>query len=304
MQTILDDFIDKKQYMVPTQLKEPIRCITIEVVENSDNPKYPVGAVIQGLSAMRSHSVYGPEDSPTLIDWTPKSPIPLSAYLTVFSLSGGLTAMMGMTLPHLGNVKAGDVVLVSAAAGHVGQLCCQIARLKGASKVIGIAGGEQNCAFLKNELKVDVAIDYKKGNVEAAIREAAPNRVNLYFDNVGGEITSAALNNMALFGRVIVCGLISTYNEEKTVPAVLSNFQNVLFDRVTVAGFICTDHIAEIPHLVGSLVGWVQSGSMTLPPIEKEVGLENAIRALNRVLKGEKGPGTKMIVAVSPEPSV
>jgi NADPH-dependent curcumin reductase len=283
--------------LAPTALNEPVRCITIEVVEESSNPKYPVGAVIQGLSAMKSHAVYGPEDAPNVLDWNPKSPVPLTAYLTVFSLSGGFTAMAGMTVPHLGNVKAGDVVLISAAAGHVGQLCCQIARLKGAAKVIGIAGGQANCEFLKKDIKVDVAIDYKKGNVEAEIKAAAPEGVNLYFDNVGGEITDAAMNCMAKFGRIIVCGQISTYNEEKHVPVVLKNFQNVLHDRLTIAGFICIDHIPDIPAFAGQLVGWVQSGALTLPPIEQENGLENAIRALNRLLKGDKRPGTKMIVA-------
>jgi NADPH-dependent curcumin reductase CurA len=275
------------------------------VIEESDNPQFPLGAVIQSLSAMRSHAVYGPEDAPTVnvLDWTPQSPIPLSAYLTVFALSGGFTAMAGMTLPHLGNVKAGDVVLISAAAGHVGQLCCQIARLKGASKVIGIAGGDENCAFLKNELKVDEAIDYKKGNVEAAIKQAAPKGVNLYFDNVGREITNAVMNCMAMYGRIVCCGLVSTYNEDKSVPAVLGNFQNVLVDRLTIAGFICLDHIADIPNFAGQLVGWIQSGSRSLPPIEQEKGLENAIRALNRLLKGDKRPGAKMVVAVSAEPT-
>lgn len=107
---------NKRQYLAPTALKEPIRCISIEIVEESDHAKYPVGAVIQSLSAMKTHAVYGPQDAPTLVDWTPASPIPLTAYLTVFALSGGFTAMMEMTMPHLGNVKAGDVVLVSAAA--------------------------------------------------------------------------------------------------------------------------------------------------------------------------------------------
>ncbi len=254
---------------------------------------------------MQSHAVYGPEDAPNVnvIDWTPSSPIPLTAYLTVFALSGGFTAMAGMTLPHLGNIKQGDVVLVSAAAGHVGQLCCQIARARGASKVIGIAGGEQNVEFLKNELKVDAAIDYKKGNVEALIKEAAPKGVNLYFDNVGGDITDAAMNCMAMYGRIVSCGLVSTYNEEKSVPAVLKNFQNVLMDRLTIAGFICLDHLADIPNFVNELVQWIQGGKLTLPPVEVENGLENAIRALNRLLQGQKRPGTKMIVAVSPEPT-
>jgi NADPH-dependent curcumin reductase CurA len=252
---------------------------------------------------MRTFAVYGPQDSPSVINWTPNSSIPLSAYLTVFSFTGGLTAMAGMTLPELGNLKSGDVVLVSAAAGHVGQLCCQIARAKGASKVIGIAGGNDNCEFLKRELKVDVAIDYKKGNVEAAIKEAAPNGVNLYFDNVGGEITNAAMKNMARFGRVVICGLISAYNEESGASAQLDHFENVLMDRLKISGFIVGDHQEHFPNFIQTLSEWVKNGSLALPAFEQEVGIENAIKALNRLLKGDKRPGTKMIVAVSPEPT-
>jgi len=296
---------NKKQYLAPTPFQEPVRCQTLELVEESTNPKFPVGSVVANVSGMRSHVVYGPADPApylTLLDWTPESKIPLTTYLTVFSLTGGVTAMTGMVLPQFGNIKEGDVVLVSAAAGHVGQLCCQIARLKGASKVVGIAGGPANCAFLKDELKVDVAIDYKLGNVEAAIKEACPQGVNLYFDNVGGEITDAAMNCMARFGRVIVCGLISTYNEDKAVPVSVKNFQNVLFDRIMIAGFIVLDHASEFPSLQKQLADWVLSGSMALPPIEFEEGIENSITALNRLLKGDKKPGTKMLVRVSPEP--
>ena len=295
--------VDIKQYLSPTPLNQPVRCGGIEVVEESTNPKYPVGAVVQGLVSMRTHNVYGPEDTPMLIDWTPQSKIPLTAYLSVFWITGGMTAMAGLTLPQLGNIKAGDVVLVSAAAGHVGQLCCQIARLKGAKKVIGVAGGKDNCDFLRDELKVDVAIDYKKGNVEAALKEAAPEGVNLYYDNTGGAISDAAMKCMARFGRIVVCGLLSTYNNETSDPAKLNNYQNVLMDRLTIAGFVVSDHYADFPKFQSQLADWIKSGELIVPPVEFENGFENTIRALNRLLKGDKRPGTKMLVAVSPEPS-
>src|SRR3954462_2904194 len=152
----------------------------------------------------------------------------------------GMTAYFGVT--DVGQISAGDVVVVSGAAGATGSAAGQVARIKGAKKVVGIAGGAEKCAYIVDELGFDEAIDYKNENVAARLHEACPEGIDLYFDNVGGSILNDCLGNLAMRGRVVLCGAISAYNEDGP-PAGPSNYLNLLVRRGRMEGFIILDYL-------------------------------------------------------------
>ena len=156
----------------------------------------------------------------------------------------GMTAYFGIT--DVGQVKAGDVVVVSGAAGATGSAAGQIAKIKGAKKVVGIAGGAEKCAFIVDELGFDDAIDYKNDNVAARLRETCPDGIDLYFDNVGGSILDDCLGNLALRGRVVLCGAISTYNSDGPPPGP-SNYLTLVVNRGRMEGFIILDYLDRFP---------------------------------------------------------
>ena len=207
---------------------------------------------------------------------------PLTHELSVYGISG-LTAYHGLI--DVGQVKAGDTVVVSAAGGAVGTIAGQIARLKGA-RAIAIAGGPEKCAWLTDELGYDAAIDHRAGNVRAAVREAAPNGVDVYFDNVGGEILEGMLIEMANRGRIVCCGSVSTYDGPapaagpRGVPGLL------VTKRMTMAGFIVSDFAARRAEALAELHGWVESGALKVPEHITE-GLEGLPEALVGLLAGE-----------------
>jgi NADPH-dependent curcumin reductase CurA len=207
---------------------------------------------------------------------------PLTHELSVYGVSG-LTAYHGLI--DVGQVKAGDTVVISAAGGAVGTIAGQIARLKGA-RAIGIAGGAEKCAWLVEELGYDAAIDHRAGPVRAAVREAAPNGVDVYFDNVGGDILESMLIEMANRGRIVCCGSVSTYDGPapshgpRGVPGLL------VTKRLTMAGFIVSDYAGRREAALAELRGWVESGQLKVTEHVTE-GLEGLPAALVGLLAGE-----------------
>jgi len=219
----------------------------------------------------------------------PQGLSPTSA-LSVFGVTG-MTAYFGLL--DVGRVKEGDVVVVSGAAGATGSTVGQIAKLKGASKVVGIAGGPEKCKWIVDELGFDAAIDYKNEDVAARLREEAP-AIDLYFDNVGGEILDAALANLALRGRVVLCGAISGYNKSK-LEAGPANYLSLLIRRGRMEGFIILDYLDRFPAAQQEMGEWVAQGKIKAAEHIVE-GLENAPDALNLLFTG--GNTGKLIVKV------
>jgi NADPH-dependent curcumin reductase CurA len=186
------------------------------------------------------------------------------------------------------------VVVVSGAAGATGSTVGQIAKIKGAGRVIGIAGGAQKCGWIAEELGFDATIDYKGEDVAARLRELAPDGIDLYFDNVGGEILDACLGQLALRGRVVLCGAISSYNDRgaNSGPA---NYRNLIVRRGRMEGFIILDYLDRFPQAQAEMAGWLASGRIKSAEHIVE-GLERAPDALNLLFTG--GNTGKVIVQV------
>ena len=207
---------------------------------------------------------------------------PLTHLLSVYGVAG-LTAYFGLL--RVGQPKAGETVVVSAAAGSVGAFVGQIAKIKGC-RVIGIAGGARKCAWLKSELGFDAAIDYKAGALPAALKEAAPKGVDVYFDNVGGDILEACLFRMNLGGRIACCGAVSQYDGvpprhgPRGIPGL------IVTKRLTMQGFLLYDFESERQGALDELARWVNSGQLKVPE-DVIAGLESTPSALIGLLAGE-----------------
>jgi NADPH-dependent curcumin reductase CurA len=219
--------------------------------------------------------------------------VPLTAWMSVLGATG-LTAWFG--LMDIGTPKEGDTVVVSAAAGAVGSIVGQIAKLKGA-RVVGIAGGPAKCAWLK-EIGFDGAIDYRNEDVGAALDRLCPDGVDVNFENVGGEIMDAVIGRMNNFSRMPLCGMISTYNATDTVPGP-SDFARVLMRRILIKGFIVIDYLPRAGEAMAELIPWVASGQLKWKAHVID-GLENAADAVKRLFTGDHDG--KLLVQISPEP--
>ena len=269
---------DRPSYMPPVQIGEVMRAGAVGEVVESKNPDFPVGTFVQGLFGWQEYAVGGrglshaqriPEGTP--LTWP----------LSVVGITG-LTAYFGLL--DLGRPKAGETVLVSGAAGATGSVAAQIAKIKGC-RVVGIAGGAEKCRWLLERAGLDAAIDYKSEDVQARIRELCPKGVDVFFDNVGGEILDAALANLALRARVVLCGGISGYNDPEPAPGP-RNLMNVVVQRARMEGFIVIDYAARFAEAARELAGWVAEGKIVhQEDIQK--GIENAPRTFQRLFRGE-----------------
>jgi NADPH-dependent curcumin reductase CurA len=206
--------------------------------------------------------------------------VPLSKYLGAVGMPG-LTAWWGLL--DIGQPKTGETVVVSAAAGAVGSVVGQIAKLKGC-RAVGIAGGKTKCDIVVNEFGFDACVDYKAGNLFRDLREAAPRGIDIYFENVGGEVLDTVALQLNPFARIPLCGLVSQYNEVR--PRGMNNFVMLLINRVKVQGFIVSDYADRSTTAVAELAGWVRAGTITCRETIAE-GIENAPRAFIGMLKGE-----------------
>jgi NADPH-dependent curcumin reductase CurA len=206
---------------------------------------------------------------------------PITRLLSVYGVTG-LTAYFGLL--EVGKPKAGETVVVSAAAGAVGSIVGQIARIKGC-KVIGVAGGPDKCAWLKDELGFDEALDYKAGGVRRALRDLAPNGVDVYFDNVGGDVFEAALFNMTNHGRIVCCGAVSQYDDVPPAHGPRGVPGLIVTKRLRVEGFVVMDFYAGRDAALAELKSWVESGQLKVFEDVVE-GLENLPSALIDLLAG------------------
>ncbi len=214
---------------------------------------------------------------------------PLTHLLSVYGVTG-LTAYLGLL--RVGDPKPGETVVVSAAAGAVGSIAAQVAKLKGC-KVIGIAGGAEKCAWLTDELGLDGAVDYKLGDVRRALRAACPDGIDVYFDNVGGDIFEAALFNMANHGRIVCCGAVSQYDDVPPAHGPRGVPGLIVTKRLKVDGFVVMDFYDGKDAALAQLRSWVEAGKLK---VQEDVidGLENLPAALIGLLAGENR-GKRMV---------
>jgi NADPH-dependent curcumin reductase CurA len=282
--------IDRPSYVPPVQIGEIMRGLAVGVVEKSDHPKFAAGDRVQGMFGWQEYALSTGEGVTKL----PESPLPFSAYLGLFGLAG-LTSYTGLL--EVGQPKAGETLLISGAAGSVGSLVGQIGKIKGL-RVVGIAGTEEKCRWLREELAFDAAINYKEANYKKQLKVACPNGVDIYFENVGGEILETALYLMNTFGRVVVCGMISMYNATEPVPGP-SNLALVISKRLKIQGFIATDFASKIKEMVSSFTQWYSSGQLKYR-VDVVRGLEAAPAAINKLFDGSNNG--KLMVQVSDPP--
>ncbi|NUT03628.1 MAG: NADP-dependent oxidoreductase [Hamadaea sp.] len=276
---------DVKSYVPPFQLGQPLDGGAVgEVVESRADGFAPGDLVLHGLG-WRDVAVLDARHARKVAPLDGLSP---SAYLGVLGMTS-LTAYAGLL--DVAEFKPGDAVFVSGAAGAVGSIAGQIAKLKGASRVIGSAGSAEKVAHLL-DLGFDAAFNYKDGPVGKQLKQAAPDGVDVYFDNVGGDHLEAAISSLNQHGRVALCGAISAYNDT-TPPAAPRNLALAIGKRLTLRGFIVNDHSARMPEMVAEIGGWLRDGRLSFQETVVD-GLDNAPEAFLGLLRGENTG--KMIV--------
>jgi NADPH-dependent curcumin reductase CurA len=205
---------------------------------------------------------------------------PAATYLGALGMTG-LTAYFGLF--EVGDLRDGETVVVSGAAGAVGSVAGQIAKIKGC-RVVGIAGGPEKCALLTDELGFDAAIDYRAGDVTRPLHEHCPDGIDVYFDNVGGEILDAALANLAMHARVVICGAISQYNSAPRGPR---NYMMLLVRRARMQGFLVFDYPDKNAQALGELAGWVADGSLKVKEHVVRGTVDDFPETLQMLFRGE-----------------
>ena len=279
---------DAPGYLPPIGIGEVIRSGGIAEIVESNCPRYEPGQLVFGMTGWQDYAIA--DEGEHTFQLLPPGVSPTIA-LGLFGITG-MTAYFGVL--DVGKLKQGDVVVVSAAAGSTGSTVGQIAKIKGAGKVVGIAGGPQKCSWIADELGFDATIDYKGEDVAARLREECPDGVDLFFDNVGGEILDACLGQLALRGRVVLCGAIASYNDRgaRTGPA---NYGSLIIRRGRMEGFIILDYFDRLPEAQAQIAQWLAEGKLKSAEHLVE-GLEHAPEALNLLFTG--GNTGKVIVKV------
>jgi NADPH-dependent curcumin reductase CurA len=272
---------DAPSYMPPIPIGAPIRATTIGRVQASALEGFAAGDWVMGLNGIEEYSVASAGGFTAKID--PGLVPSVTNYLSVLG-AVGLTAYFGLL--DAGKPKAGETVLVSGAAGAVGSLVGQIAKLHGC-RAVGIAGGADKCATLLERYRYDAAIDYRGkdlAGMTAAIREACPDGVDIYFDNVGGLILDATLACLNEHARVVMCGMISQYNATTPVPGP-TNLWQVITKMATLQGFLIRDYVPRFGEGAAQMAQWIAAGQLTFDE-HIESGIENAVDAFNLLFSG------------------
>ena len=279
---------DVHGYLPPIGIDEVIRSGAVAEVVSSNCDRYAVGDLVFGMTGWQDYALA--DESANALQVLPPGIEPEAA-LSVFGVTG-MTAYFGLL--EVGRVNEGDTVVVSGAAGATGSVVGQIAAIKGASRVIGIAGSAEKCTWLVEELGFDAAVNYRTDDVAAELRRACPDGIDLYYDNVGGELLDICLGQLALRGRVVLCGAIASYNssEKATGP---SNYRNLIPRRGRMEGFIILDYVSRFSEGQAEMAGWVAEGRVKFA-IHMVDGLERAPDALNLLFTG--GNTGKVIVRV------
>lgn len=265
----------QESYLPPVPIGEVMRGIGVGVIEASRNPAWPVGTRVSGRLGWQSHVISTGSDIAAL-------PEGVDAQMQL-----GLLGHIGITayfaLLDLGRPQAGETVVVTGAAGAVGSLAGQIAKLHGC-RVVGIAGGAEKCKWITEALGFDAAIDYKSGDVTQALQRACPDGIDVDFENVGGPILDAILAQTNLHARIVICGLISQYNARGPVPGPV-NFDRILIRRLRVEGFMLMDYRHRAAEAVTALRQWHAEGRLQYR-LDVVEGLEQVPAAVNKLFDG------------------
>lgn len=266
-----------RSYVPPVKLGDVMRALAVGTVDASNHPDFPVGAHVSGLFGVQRYALSDGTDIQT-IDPTLAAPESWTGGLGM----PGRTAYFGLL--KIGEPKPGETVVVSAASGAVGSVVGQIAKLHGC-RTVGIAGGPAKCRHLTETLGFDAAVDYKTDRLAKDLRKACPDGIDVYFENVGGDIFDTVLTQMNPFGRIPVCGLISAYNAT-SAPDGPKNLRAVLVHRLRMQGFIVFDFLDQYEEANAALQGWVRNGQLKLIEDVRDAPLADYPDVVNNLFTG------------------
>lgn len=288
---------EMKSYVPSFQLNKPLEGACVGQVVESNNNQFKVGDYLLSNFGWREYWFSSNSNGVTKID---PNVAPIKSYLGILGLTG-LTAYVGLLkIGELNdNVNGDNTVFVSAAAGAVGSAACQIAKIKGCH-VVGSAGSQEKVKWLLDEAKIDNAFNYKgvgEDNISSELRKFSPNGIDIYFDNVGGKHLEAAIDNMKIFGRIVLCGMISQYNLPTSLPGGPSNLFFAITNRLKLQGFIVRDHYHMLSEFHANMSKWINEGKIKWKETVFE-GLENAPKAFIALFKGENMG--KMLIRIRP----
>ncbi len=284
---------DMDQYMPPVAIGDVMRGVNLGVVEQSRNRDYLEGTFVWGMWGWQAFHVSPGHDLNVV---TPMPSVPLPAYLSVLGISG-MTAYFGLF--DVGELKRADTVVISAAAGSVGSVAGQIAKIEGC-RTIGIAGTDAKCAWLKGSLGFDEAVNYRSEDWRSQLAAACPSGVDLYFDNVGGDVSDGVLERMNTHGRIAVCGLISQYNQPEPWRGP-ANYGLVLMRCLRIQGFLISDYFDAFPEGTRVMGTWLAEGRIKYE-VDIVEGLQHAPDALDKLFDGSNAG--KLLVRCSEEPAI
>ncbi len=277
-------------YIDPVEIGDVMRAGAVGRVIASEHPGFAVGEHVYSDFGVQEYAL---SDGSGVLKVDPEL-APLPTYLGTLGMTG-MTAYFGLF--DVAMMREGETVVVSGAAGAVGSAAGQMAKIKGAARVIGIAGGEEKCRWLVEELGFDAAIDYKAQDVRRALREAAPDGVDVYFDNVGGEILDAVLTRLARGARIVICGAVSQYNSTDGVRGP-SNYLSLLVARASMIGMVVFDYAPRFGEAAAEIAGWMREGRLISREHIVEGGVSAFPETLLKLFTGENVG--KLVLRVGP----
>ncbi|MCH7898419.1 MAG: NADP-dependent oxidoreductase [Proteobacteria bacterium] len=278
-----------RSYIAPVEIGAVMRAGGIARIRESRLPGFDVGEHVFLMTGVQQFCVSDGKD----VQKVNPDIAPLPTFLSVLGMTG-LTAYFGVL--EVGAIEAGETVVVSGAAGAVGSVVGQIARIRDC-RVVGIAGGKQKCDYLADELGFDAAIDYKSEDLRDSLRQHCPKGVDVFFDNVGGDTLNTVLPMLRMHGRVVICGAISQYNNTGPVAGP-SNYMSLLVSRARMEGFVVFDYAKKYPEAIAAMVGWLAEGRLKSQE-QIEGGIENFPAVLLKLFEG--GNFGKQLVKVGEE---
>ena len=270
---------NSKSYIPPVEIGTVMRAGTVgEVIQVNNNTNFKVGDFVSGWGGVQEYSISDGKNYSIIKDKNN----PIHRYLGALGMPG-MTAYFGII--NEGKIKSGEIVLVSAAAGAVGSLVGQIAKIKGC-KVIGIAGGNEKCKYVKEQLGFDEVIDYKNDNIYSSLKKYCPEGIDVYFDNVGGEILDAALAKLRMNARIVICGAISQYNNTSRTKGP-TNYLSLLVNRATMSGMVVFDYKNDYPMAINQISEWFNQGKLKSNESIFE-GIDNFYEIFLKLFNGNK----------------